>query len=130
MPLKHTRSGHWINTDWSAGHPGAFALIVGVSRYPFLTGRDTYGLDQLCVSALTAWRVFEWLRDDYLHRNCPVAHCWLLLSPTEDELEIAPAIRAAAGPAGFNDIKGAIKEWAQAMKDQGEGAAVSRGFFF
>jgi hypothetical protein len=81
------------------------------------------------VSALTAFRVFEWLRNDYLHRNCPLARCWLLLSPTEGELATAP-MRDQYGPATFNGIKTAIQEWTQTMKDQGDAADESRGVFF
>src|SRR5436305_9849949 len=41
---------------------------------------------QLYVSALTAYRFFLWLRDLYSYANCPLAMCWLLLSPTDAEI--------------------------------------------
>lgn len=83
--------GLWINPEWREDKPGTFAVVIGVSRYAHLDGGDapaqeTYGLGQLKVSALTAYQVFRWLESLYRVDGCPVAKCWLLLSPTNDEL--------------------------------------------
>jgi hypothetical protein len=126
---EHGAPGLWVNRDWQPGTPGAFALIVGASKYPHLAG-NTYDLGQLYVSALTAFRVFEWLRDGYFHRDCPLAKCWVLLAPTDDELGVAPAMRGGFGDPTFDGLKGAIKEWTQNMKVLGSAARHSRGFFF
>jgi hypothetical protein len=66
------QQGLWVDPGWTLADPGTIAVVVGVSRYPHLADGDhpaanTYGLGQLHVSALTAFRFFEWLRDKYLH---------------------------------------------------------------
>jgi hypothetical protein len=132
MDLDHVAGmpGGWVNRDWQPGNPGAFALVVGVSRYDFLKGQSTLRSRTAFVSALTSFRIFEWLRDSYYHRSCPLAKCWLLLAPTADELSTAPAMRGTSAAATFGGIKLAIQEWTQVMKDQREAAGASRGFFF
>jgi hypothetical protein len=102
MPLepKTDEPGLWVNTDCPPGTPGVYALIIGVSRYDHLTeGRDpapeAYGLGQLSVSALTAYRFLSWLRSGYALNGWPVARVRLLMSPlrngvgnvTADELQ-------------------------------------------
>ena len=63
-------------------NPGVHAFIIGVSRYPFLTGGttpvpDPWGLDQLTSSASSAHKVFEWLKGARL--TVPLATCRVLL---------------------------------------------------
>ena len=83
-----TEPGLWVNPAWQEGTAGAFAVVVGVSRYPEIARRaearrETYDLGQLGVSALTAFEFFRWLGEGYRVEGCPLALCWLLLSPTD-----------------------------------------------
>jgi hypothetical protein len=90
-----------------AGPVGTYALILGASKYPYLAGGSgdvagqTYGLGQLAVSALTAYRFYEWIQSAYAFGSAPLKQCWLLLSPTEEELEVEP--RLADFPAATMD---------------------------
>lgn len=84
----------WVNSEWKPGLAGTFAVVIGVSRYEHLRGgskpaKDTLGLEQLYVSALTAYNFFLWLRSAYQYPNRPLAKCWLLLSPSKEELAFA-----------------------------------------
>ena len=127
MPLEPVAAeqGLWINTDCPPYGPGLHALIIGVSRYDHLSegsvpAPETYGLGQLSVSALTAYRFFTWLRNGYALDGWPVARVRLLMSPlrngvgkTEtDELEgCDSAICAHAPEATFDNCKRAIENW-------------------
>src|SRR5437660_9120520 len=90
--------GLWMNPQWSDKTPGTFAVVIGVSAYDYLAGGSgptaptTYNLGQLTVSALTAFRFFEWLQNAYSVAGCPLARCWLLVSPTREEQAIAPGL--------------------------------------
>ena len=81
------KPGLWVNPNWKTGDGGMFALVIGVSRYEHLNdgpgapADETYGLGQLTVSALTAYRFFEWLRSGYALDGLPIAQARLLLSP-------------------------------------------------
>jgi hypothetical protein len=127
MPLEPVagEQGLWINTDRPPNGPGLHALIIGVSRYDHLNegsapAPETYGLGQLSVSALTAYRFFAWLRNGYALDGWPVARMRLLMSPlrngvgktTTDELEgCDSAICAHAPEATFDNCKRAIENW-------------------
>ncbi|HEY8130078.1 MAG TPA: hypothetical protein VIF39_15430 [Hyphomicrobium sp.] len=127
MPLQPVAAepGLWINRDCSPTGPGLHALIIGVSRYDHLNegvaaAPETYGLGQLSVSALTAYRFFSWLLNGYALDGWPVARVRLLMSPlrkgvgktTTDELEgCDPAICEHAPEATFDNCKNAIEKW-------------------
>ena len=93
MPLEivANRLGLWRHPQWSAGMPGVYALVVGVSAYGHLDGGsdtpapDSHGLEQLLSSANTAGSMFHWLRQSFKRREMPVVWCYLLLSPTAAE---------------------------------------------
>ena len=51
---------------------------------------ETFGLGQLRVSALTAYEMFRWLSQGYRADGCPLAMCWLLLSPTRRNAPTPP----------------------------------------
>jgi hypothetical protein len=119
------QKGLWINPDLKPKKAGVYALIIGVSRYDYLAGSaqaaaKTYGLGQLAVSALTAYRFFQWLRDGYFLSGWPVAKVRLLLAPreigvcgaTEDELAGCDTqICNNAIEATFLNCKNAIENW-------------------
>lgn len=131
-----SQPGLWVNQKWSPGTGGMFAVVIGVSSYSHLRGgRDqapeTYGLGQLAVSALTAFRVFEWLRDDYYIENCPLAKCWVLLSPTDDELQHEPRLSAHTTPATFEQCQFALGCWHRELTQVPSPTAEdSRSLFF
>jgi hypothetical protein len=136
--------GLWINRDWQEDTPGLFAVIIGVSRYPYLSpdetntdsddfplSTETYGLGQLKVSALTALEVFRWLRDKYQIDNCPLAKCWCLLSPTEEENAFDPEINENLTEPSFRNCTKALRFWRGYMRQLPENVAEqSRSFFF
>jgi hypothetical protein len=118
--------------DWHAGMPGTYGLVIGVSDYTYLCGDATYGLNKLYVSALTAYRFFEWLRDQFGFRGTPLVKCWLLLAPTAAEITVEPALASAGGLANFDNCAAAINEWYDAVKavtQDSEGVSGSTFFF-
>lgn len=133
--------GLFGNPGWQPGTPGTFAVIVGVSAYPYLAGGsdhragdESFDLGQLDVSAATAWSFFRWFADRYEYPAAPPARCWLLLSPTAAEL---PALGSGdvagqgAAPATLANCERALQLWSAAMSELGEdAAAASRGIFF
>jgi hypothetical protein len=144
MPLEPVAAepGLWINPDCSPTGPGLHALIIGVSRYDHLgegsaPAPDTYGLSQLSVSALTAYRFFSWLRDDYVLDGWPVARVRLLMSPLRkgvggietDEIEGCDAeICAHAPEATFDNCKRALENWYVDMESL-QAPATGRSLF-
>jgi hypothetical protein len=145
MPLvaDANEKGLWINPSAPPGGAGVFALVIGVSRYDHLAGGispapDTYGLGQLAVSALTAYRLFEWLSDGYALTSWPVAKARLLLSPvrngiagaTADELAgCDAAICNHAVEATFASCQAAIQRWYADMQAIAP-AVTGRSLFF
>jgi hypothetical protein len=133
--------GLWVDQQWTLGDPGTFAVVIGVSRYPHLAGgnqpaSETYGLGQLHVSALTAFKFFEWLRDD--HRSSsgeppkplPLARCWLLLAPTQAELDCQPKLGENALEPTLENCKKAILDWHETMRRLPRSVAESSVSFF
>jgi hypothetical protein len=127
-----TRPGLWVNDAWTAGSPGTFAVIVGVSRYKNLDGSPAcFGLGQLFVSAATALGFFSWLEDRYLRTGSPVAKCWLLLSPTAEEIAACNGIGQHIAEPTFANCEKAIQDWKLEMSTLPVGAsAESRSVFF
>ncbi|MET4134355.1 hypothetical protein ABIC21_000549 [Pseudarthrobacter sp. PvP090] len=117
--------------------PRTLALVIGASRYSHLGGEpgisrttDTYGLSELSVSALTAYRFAEWLREAYRVSGKPLARCWLLASPTEDELRAEPGLAGVLEPT-FRNCEDAIWEWYTAARElSAKNAQRSRLVFF
>ena len=136
LTLSKSELGLWVNDDWSEGDPGLFAVVIGVSSYAHLDegtdpAKTTYGLGQLEVSALTAYSVFKWLRDRYDIDDCPIAKCWMLLSPTSDELQHTPELAENLLLPTFDNCSHALKHWYGYMDAQPKVAgANSRSFFF
>lgn len=138
--------GLWQNPDWTPGTPGTFVLLIGASRYEHLEGGsgpvapNSYGMKQLAVSAWTAYALFEWFRTTYQYASAPLAQCWLLLSPTDDERtqigtylagQNGPDVLAHRQPATFAAQEEAIALWDATLRDLPRQAAeASRSFFF
>ncbi len=137
-----SQPGLWVNPEWQPGSPGTFAVIIGVSQYDHLPGgmgataQDTYGLGQLYVSALTAYRFFRWLTEKYQYqkpqsRGCSLAKCWLLLSPNSAEQGIEPRLNQNLLRPTFNNCRTAIRQFRNEMRRLARTEAEgSRSFFF
>jgi uncharacterized caspase-like protein len=128
--------GLFVNPEWQEGQPGVFAVLIGVSRYDHLIGGvtpapETYGLGQLAVSALTAFRLFRWLTEDFYLEGVPLAKCWLLLCPTAAELQHEPRLAENALEPTFDVVRKTIGFWWQSMRElPPASAAKSHSFFF
>jgi Caspase domain len=127
-----TRPGLWVNDALTAGSPGTFAVIIGVSRYKNLDGSPAcFGLGQLFVSAATAFGFFSWLEDRYLRTGSPVSKCWLLLSPTSEEVTACNGIDQHIIEPTFANCEKAIQDWKLEMSRlPAAAAAESRSVFF
>jgi hypothetical protein len=71
------------------------ALIIGVSAYPYLPDGTTpkangYGMEQLSASAVSAYRLAQWLDEAAARLAVPVGSRRLLLSPSPSELALMP----------------------------------------
>jgi hypothetical protein len=139
--LEPESPGLFVNPDWIEGTPGTFAVVIGVSNYPFLeggnrqeAGTDTFGLGQLYVSAATAHQFFGWLAERYRFPAAPPARCWLLLSPTSQELAkfaVGSPEELGAAQATLQNCELALGWWNETMRRLPRSAADrSRGLFF
>jgi hypothetical protein len=133
--------GLWVDPSWRIGQPATFAVVIGVSSYAHLPGgaapipdASSYDLKQLYVSALTAYRFFDWLRESYRYTAAPLARCWLLLSPTNAERAEEPKLTQHFRYADFDGCDRALNDWAKTMREHGgrgsRAAAMSRAIFF
>ncbi|AUD04872.1 caspase family protein [Spirosoma pollinicola] len=139
-----TQPGLWTNPAWKPGDAGTFAVLIGISDYPYLKdgnapqlAENNYGLGQLAVSALTAYRLFEWLRDQYLYAPgpgapCQLAQCWLLLAPTQQERAVMKdEVLANTLVPTYINCRKALRAWYRSMaKIDDEAARHSRAVFF
>ncbi len=128
--------GLWRDSNWSQGMPGVYALVVGVSAYPFLKGGqsavpDSFGLEQLVTSAITAAKVFDWLRTSFLRKDLSVVWCWLMLSPTAQEREAfeKDGLTHYSEPT-YNNLRNVIGAWTGLIPKQPPASDGSRSFFF
>ena len=130
-------------TLWRAAAPigtGAHALIVGISEYPYLSdgsappaerARENGGLGQLEVCALTAARIFDWLRTAGEIAGAPVASCRLLLSPRATErAEVDRLTGGNYGATNFTTMRDAIEAWAQDIHGGSGSADDNVALFF
>lgn len=132
------QSGLWVNPVWQPGTQGTFAVVIGISQYDYLSkglyndngGTIVPPFSQLAVSALTAYRFFEWLQKDYRFEEAPLAHCWFLAAPTIEEEKLEPMLKGSLEPT-LENCKKAIQHWFGQMNQLSEGVAqLSRSFFF
>jgi hypothetical protein len=133
--------GLWINPDWQPNTPGTYVMLIGSSAYPHLAGGtgkpavNNYSLGQLTVSALTVNSFFNWIRDSYSYVPpgdiaTPVANCWRLLSPTNDELKADPSLADNPLSPTFNNCTDAIRKWHDTMKQLRDDVARKSRLFF
>ena len=99
------------------GQPGLHAFIVGVSAYPHLPGgtgtpaSDSFGMQQLSSSALTAYKMYQWLLERQNDLAVPLATCRLLLSPSQKEVRAQPNLHDLTDPCALNNFLLAAYEW-------------------
>jgi len=128
--------GLWRAEGWQPGMPGLYALVIGISAYPFLEdgpspAAETFGLGQLQVSAQTAAAVFRWLAADYRRESLPVAWAQLLLSPTaEEKRQLDAWTLTHFGDASNRSIREAIQLWSGNLPADAPAAQASRSFLF
>lgn len=106
--------------------PATFAVVIGVSRYDYFPG-------QLAVSATSALTFFHWLMDEYYFPESPLAQCWLLLSPCENETNFDRSLWDGIqfAEATFENCERAISRWyGQVRRLSRQVAEGSRTFFF
>lgn len=110
----------WI--DRGEGAPRTHALVVGVSKYEFLTddgspppdGRQTFGLAQVRTPATAALRFAQWLDSTYRNTTAPLGTVRLLLSPSDDEAQDIPelaALPATVQRATRGNVQQAVEDW-------------------
>jgi hypothetical protein len=117
---------------------GAHALIVGISAYPYLSGGsatnkapNSGGLGQLAISALTAVRIFDWLRSAEAVAGGRIASCRLLLSPVGTELaEIDGLTQGNYATADFAAWRSAIEAWRDSIFAGRTGTDPNTALFF
>jgi Caspase domain len=132
MIPRNGKPGEWQNPAWSPGTPGVFALIIGVSHYAHLQDdNNSMHMGSLHVSAITAYRFFEWLSGVYRLEGVPVASCRLLLAPTREELACEPRLAEHSCIPTFEHCSDAILNWYSEMESLTlSDAERSRSVFF
>lgn len=97
--------------------PGLHALIAGVSHYRHLPGgggdtaTQTFGMEQLTSTALTAYKIFRWLQERQQQLAAPLATCRLLLSPSPGELATEPALNGLAETCTRASFAAEAQQW-------------------
>jgi hypothetical protein len=112
--------------------PGLHVFIVGVSDYPYLKdGRESYGMEPLSSPCLSAYRLYEWLhehkRGNARHGNVPLATCFLLLAPSDEETRIEPEIKELAKGCTLEQFQDAATAWRRASASSPENMTL---FYF
>jgi len=107
------------------------ALIIGVSAYPNLPDGTTpksngYGMQQLSASAVTAYRVAQWLEEAAGRLATPLGSCRLLLSPSPSELAVMPPAGTYKA-ATLDNIRNEALAWRTASRSARDNITV---FFF
>ncbi|NVO17974.1 MAG: hypothetical protein HXX10_28470 [Rhodoplanes sp.] len=129
--------GLWRSPDPDPA--GVHALIVGISDYPHLDGGpesqrapDTAAMGQLAVSAKTAAKVFDWLRQVGRVAGAPVQTCRLLLAPhdADEQAAVAAITGGAHADARFETLRAAIMAWGDDLIAGGHTAAPNVALFF
>ncbi len=143
MPLEPVPQtpGLWRDPQWRPGMPGVYALVCGISDYPFMDGgrhapaADApsfhMGMGQLHSSANTAAGIFGWLRDGFQRQDLPVVWCMLLLAPNGEEKAAFDTAGLAHYAEPHNDgLRKAIQMWTGNVPREAPAAPLSRTLFF
>jgi Caspase domain len=127
----------WIKRGPAAGGgaPCTHALVIGCSKYQFLTedgspapdGRETFGLSQVKTPATSAFRFARWLDSSYRNPSAPLGTVRLLLSPSDFERDNVPELEQPppeALPATRANVQKAVDEWFQECKTNADNVAI------
>jgi hypothetical protein len=115
------------------GKPGFHAFIVGVSAYTNLPAPEqpanpaSFGMRQLSATALSAYKVYQWLLKCQANLPMPLATCRLLLSPTPAEFQKEPGLQGLGTSCVLNHFLKDAKEWREDVSAQAENIAF---FYF
>lgn len=102
--------------------PGTHALVIGVSRYPYLDGPEQteegrgYGLTNLTTAARSAAEVARWLLEEHRNPTAPLASLFVLLSPAEGEM--IPDAVASRLPAQYAATSAAVRQDLLAFRER------------
>jgi hypothetical protein len=110
--------------------PAYHALIIGVSRYPHLSGGTgpltdeplAAGLPQLRAAATSAVRVAAWIRDNLEHPTASKGSIRLLVSPSDTEVPLPHGITAP--PATYENVSAAITAWRRDVRANADNLAI------
>ncbi|HEY7498343.1 MAG TPA: caspase family protein [Vicinamibacterales bacterium] len=117
-----------------SSEPGLHAFIVGVSLYPHLPNgggaqaTNSFGLKQLTSTALSAYRMYEWLLKNraLLPRKLATVH--LLVSPSPKERGLEPGFAALGDIRATRDAFGVdAEQWRERARASNDGFAL---FYF
>ncbi len=102
------------------GAPGLHVFIAGVSKYSHLPGgggipaASAFGMEQLSSTALSAFKMYQWLVESKDRLPLPLATCRLLLSPSDTETVANPELAALGAPRCTREnFTRVIREWRQ-----------------
>ena len=102
--------------------PAIHALLIGVSDYPDLNEHEDdpapdkhLGLRKLRSPALTVYRIHEWLERRRPFLPLPLASLRVLVSPSESELKVAPALSQWPERADLDNTVAAVEDWREKL---------------
>lgn len=115
--------------------PRTHALVVGVSKYQFLTedgspgtgGGQTFGLRQARTPATSALRFATWLETTYRNPAAPLGTVRLLLSPSDWEKHNVAgldALPAEVLPATRDNVAQAVDAWKDDCSTNADNVAI------
>jgi hypothetical protein len=97
--------------------PALHVLIAGVSLYPHLpdgggtAAPDDFGMQQLTSTALSAFRLYEWIVDRQGNFPMPLATIRLLLAPSEAEIDVEPQLAGVNSSCELGQFQTAAMDW-------------------
>ncbi|HSJ94389.1 MAG TPA: caspase family protein [Gaiellaceae bacterium] len=126
-------SDPWLSR--AGADPRTHALVIGVSRYQFLTDDgsqgtgdgQTFGLRQARTPATSAFRFARWLESTYHNPAAPLGTVRLLLSPSDFEkqnVEGLDALPAEVLPATRENVELAVGRWKKDCETSADNVAV------
>jgi hypothetical protein len=117
-----------------AGEPGLHVFIAGVSKYPHMPGGggtpaiNAYGMEQLSSTALSAFKMYQWLIESKDQLPVSLATCRLLLSPSDSEVDDNPDLAAVgATRCTRENFTRAIRDWRQDSRSHADNITL---FYF
>ena len=128
-----TKANLFDRRDGWGDRPGAHALIVGVSSYTYLPADNSrtrdpkFGLRGVASSALSAYRVAQWLINSADQLAVPLVTLSLMVAPSDREIKAEPALETVASPCRVNDFFQAANEWRSLARNSSKSSTI---FYF